>query len=129
MLAGYKKALIRDKSLSISAAHVVNGFKKRRSMWIIFAQQEALIVHKTYQDLLKDCSVRWTTYRCYVRNATIQKLKLKGMNLSKTEVEALKNYFDNTTINVSMFIKKLGLKKWKEIQSVLEKLYEDDRSN
>ncbi len=51
------------------------------------------------------------------------------MELSKTEVQALKNYFDETTINVSMLIKKLGLKKWKEIQSVLEKLYEDDRSN
>lgn len=51
------------------------------------------------------------------------------MELSKTEVEALKNYFDNTTINVSMFIKKIGLKKWKEIRSVIDKLYNDDRGN
>jgi len=53
---------------------VVNGSKRKRSMWIIFAQQEALIVHKTSQDSLKDCSVRRNTCRCYVRHVMIQKL-------------------------------------------------------
>ena len=33
------------------ATNVENGTKKRRLMWIIFAQQEVLILHKTYQDL------------------------------------------------------------------------------
>ena len=51
------------------------------------------------------------------------------MELSKTEVQALKNYFNNTNINVSTLIKKIGIKDWKEIQSVIDKLYKDDRSN
>lgn len=45
------------------------------------------------------------------------------MELSKNEVEALITYFDETTINVTKMIKKMGLKQWKEIESVIDKLY------
>ena len=31
------------------------------------------------------------------------------MELSKTEVQALKNYFNNTNINVSTLINKIGI--------------------
>lgn len=56
----------------------------------------------------------------------IQKLNLKSMELSKTEVQALKNYFNNTNINVSTLINKIGIKDWKEIQSVIDKLYKEE---
>lgn len=45
------------------------------------------------------------------------------MELSKQEVDALKVYFDETEINVTKFIKKIGLKQWKEIEKVIDKLY------
>jgi hypothetical protein len=45
------------------------------------------------------------------------------MTLSKEEVEALKAYFDETTINITSLIKKIGLKKVREFEAVIDKLY------
>ena len=45
------------------------------------------------------------------------------MTLTKEEVEALHAYFDETTINISSLIKKIGLKKVKEFEKVVDKLY------
>lgn len=53
----------------------------------------------------------------------MRKLNKKNMELSKNEVQALIAYFDETTINVTKMIKKMGLKQWKEIESVIDKLY------
>ena len=47
------------------------------------------------------------------------------MTLSNEEVEALKAYFDETTINISSLIKKIGLKKVKEFELVIDKIYEE----
>jgi hypothetical protein len=71
--------------LNINATIVNVGFKRRRLMWITFAQQEALIVHKTYQDLLKDCFVRWTICRCYVKHVIMKKLNKKKMAIYSDE--------------------------------------------
>lgn len=46
------------------------------------------------------------------------------MKLTTEEVEALKAYFDETTINISSLIKKIGLKKVKEFEAVIDKIYE-----
>jgi hypothetical protein len=51
------------------------------------------------------------------------------MELSKQEVDALKVYFDETEINVTKFIKKIGLKQWKEIEKVIDKLYKQKDGN
>ena len=48
------------------------------------------------------------------------------MELSKNETEALKAYFDETTINVTKLIKQIGLKNWKEIENVINKLYKTE---
>jgi hypothetical protein len=53
------------------------------------------------------------------------KLKMKKMELTKEEVEALKAYFDETTINITSLIKKIGLKKVKEFEAVIDKIYKD----
>lgn len=45
------------------------------------------------------------------------------MELNKNETEALIAYFDETTINITKMIKKLGVKKWREIEAVIDKLY------
>lgn len=45
------------------------------------------------------------------------------MTLTKEEVEALQAYFDETTINISSLIKKIGLKKVKEFEAVIDKIY------
>jgi hypothetical protein len=45
------------------------------------------------------------------------------MTLTKEEAEALRYYFDETTINISSLIKKIGLKKVKEFEKVVDKLY------
>lgn len=45
------------------------------------------------------------------------------MTLNQHEIDALKVYFDETEINVTKFIKKIGLKQWKEIEKVIDKLY------
>ena len=47
------------------------------------------------------------------------------MTLNNEEVEALKAYFDETTINISSLIKKIGLKKVKEFELVIDKIYKD----
>lgn len=49
------------------------------------------------------------------------------MELTKEEVEALKAYFDITTINITSLIKKIGLKKVKEFEAVIDKFYKDGR--
>lgn len=48
------------------------------------------------------------------------------MTLTNDEVEALKAYFDETTINISSLIKKIGLKKVKEFELVIDKIYKED---
>lgn len=48
------------------------------------------------------------------------------MTLSNEEIEALKAYFDVTTINITTLIKKIGLKKVKEFESVIDKIYKED---
>jgi len=45
------------------------------------------------------------------------------MTLTNEEVEALQAYFDETTINISSLIKKIGLKKVREFEAVIDKLY------
>ena len=47
------------------------------------------------------------------------------MTLNNEEVEALKAYFDETTINISSLIKKIGLKQVKEFEKVIDKIYEE----
>ena len=47
------------------------------------------------------------------------------MILIKEEVEALQYYFDETTINISSLIKKIGLKKVKEFEKVVDKIYKE----
>lgn len=54
----------------------------------------------------------------------ILKLKTKKMlTLERNEAEALKEYFDVTTINISALVKKIGLKQVKEFESVITKVY------
>lgn len=45
------------------------------------------------------------------------------MEITKEEIEALKAYFDGTSINVTSLIKKIGLKQVKVFESVIDKLY------
>lgn len=63
----------------------------------------------------------------------ILKLKTKKMlTLEKNEVEALKEYFEVTTINITALVKKIGLKQVKEFEAVIQKVYktiENDGSN
>ena len=47
------------------------------------------------------------------------------MTLSKEEVEALKAYFDVTTINITSLIKKIGLEKVRKFDAVTDKLYKN----
>jgi hypothetical protein len=49
------------------------------------------------------------------------------MELTKEEVQALKAYFDETTINITSLIKKIGLKKVKEFEAVIDKIYKDGK--
>jgi hypothetical protein len=48
------------------------------------------------------------------------------MTLNNEEVEALKAYFDETTINISSLIKKIGLKQVREFEKVIDKIYKED---
>lgn len=48
------------------------------------------------------------------------------MTLTNEEVDALKSYFDETTINITSLIKKIGLKKVKEFELVIDKIYKKD---
>jgi hypothetical protein len=45
------------------------------------------------------------------------------MTLTEEEVNALRAYFDETTINISKLIKKIGLKETKKFETVIDKLY------
>jgi hypothetical protein len=45
------------------------------------------------------------------------------MTLTKEEVEALRAYFDETTINITKLIKKIGLDKTKKLESIYDKIY------
>lgn len=54
------------------------------------------------------------------------------LTLEKNEVEALKEYFDVTNINITALVKKIGLKQVKEFEAVIHKVYkttEDEKSN
>lgn len=54
----------------------------------------------------------------------MKKLKWKKMlTLEKNEVEALKQYFDVTNINITALIRKIGLKQVKEFEAVIDKVY------
>lgn len=45
------------------------------------------------------------------------------MTLTKDEVKALRAYFDETTINISKLIKKIGLNETKKFELVIDKIY------
>jgi hypothetical protein len=75
--------------MNICATAVINGFRKRKLTWIIFAQQEALIVHKTSQDSWSVCSVRRNICRCYVRHVIMLKHKMKRMEKQNEEVNQI----------------------------------------
>ena len=45
------------------------------------------------------------------------------ITLTDEEQEGLTAYFDVTTINITALIKKIGLKKVKTFESVIDKLY------
>ena len=45
------------------------------------------------------------------------------MTLTRDEVKALRAYFDETTINISTLIKKVGLDETKRFESVIDKIY------
>lgn len=45
--------------------------------------------------------------------------------MSEEEKKALKIYFDNTNVNVTSLVKKVGLKDYKKFQKILNKIYED----
>ena len=47
------------------------------------------------------------------------------MTLTKEEVEALHAYFDETTINITKLIKKIGLAKTKKFEFVIDKIYKE----
>lgn len=55
-----------------------------------------------------------------------QNYKYYTMTLTKEEVKALQAYFDETTINISSLIKKIGLKKVNEFQLVIDKIYKKE---
>ena len=48
------------------------------------------------------------------------------MKLTKEEVKALKVYFDETTINITKLIKKIGLETVKDLEKAIDKIYKDD---
>lgn len=50
---------------------------------------------------------------------------MKKLELNEEEVKSLQTYFDNTMINMTSMIKKVGLKEVKKFESVLKKIYED----
>jgi len=48
------------------------------------------------------------------------------MTLTKEEVEALRAYFDNTTINLTKLIKDMGLSKTKKFEAIIDKVYKQE---
>lgn len=51
------------------------------------------------------------------------------MTLTEQEIEALKAYFDETTINITSLIKKIGKEKVKMFEKVIEKVYDWNTEN
>lgn len=45
------------------------------------------------------------------------------MTLTKEEVKALRAYFDETPINITKLIKKIGLDETKKFESIYDKIY------
>ena len=48
---------------------------------------------------------------------------MKKLVLNEEEIEALIAYFDETNVNITSLIKKIGLKKVRVFQSVIDKIY------
>lgn len=51
------------------------------------------------------------------------------MTLTEQEIEALRAYFDETTINISSLMKKIGKEKVKMFEKVIEKVYDWNTEN
>jgi hypothetical protein len=47
------------------------------------------------------------------------------MRLTKEDLEALHAYFDETTIDITKLIKKIGLDKVKNFEKVIDKIYKE----
>jgi hypothetical protein len=47
------------------------------------------------------------------------------MKLTEEEIDALRAYFDVTNINISILIRKIGLKKVNAFQKVINTVYEN----
>lgn len=47
------------------------------------------------------------------------------MKLNEEEIDALVAYFDETNINITSLIKKIGLKKVRVFESIIDKVYEE----
>jgi hypothetical protein len=47
------------------------------------------------------------------------------MKLNEEEIDALVAYFDETNINITSLIKKIGLKKVRVFESIINKVYEE----
>ena len=47
------------------------------------------------------------------------------MKLNQEELDALVAYFDETNINITSLIKKIGLKKVRVFESVIDKIYKE----
>lgn len=47
------------------------------------------------------------------------------MSLTKEELEALVAYFDETTINITTLIKKIGLAKVRTFEGIIDKIYKE----
>jgi tRNA A37 threonylcarbamoyladenosine dehydratase len=47
------------------------------------------------------------------------------MKLTEEEIDALKAYFDVTNVNITSLIKKIGLKKVKIIQEVINNIFNE----
>lgn len=51
------------------------------------------------------------------------------MTLSREEVEALRIYLDETTINITRLIGKIGLENTRKFETVIDKIYKEDARN
>lgn len=47
------------------------------------------------------------------------------MKLNEEEIDALVAYFDETNINITSLIKKIGLKKVRVFESIIDKVYKE----
>lgn len=48
------------------------------------------------------------------------------MTLTKEEVEALRAYFDETLINITKLIEKIGRDKTKKFEAIIDKVYKQE---